>query len=132
MRLSQVLLAIAASFLFNSEALSATMDSNQAKIAKVASTGGPSQRLLRASYTPVEEVDDAEERLGGMDKFSVEHQNILKALAKKLGFNLSQAMADTGYFSKLPPPVFMEYITMYNTIYKMYPHKKQKHFQLKR
>ncbi|OWZ04483.1 Avirulence (Avh) protein [Phytophthora megakarya] len=69
MRLSQVLVIGAASFLFANEAIAVTMDSNQAKVSTMASAG-PTQRLLR-SYKHVEEdsddlddLDNLEERSG--------------------------------------------------------------------
>ncbi|OWY90619.1 Avirulence (Avh) protein [Phytophthora megakarya] len=57
MRLSQVLVVTAASFLFASDAIAVTMDSNQAKISTVAH-GGPKQRLLRRYKEPVDEEPD--------------------------------------------------------------------------
>ncbi|OWZ09366.1 Avirulence (Avh) protein [Phytophthora megakarya] len=61
MRLSQVLVVVAASFLFASETIAVTIDSNQAKISTVAH-GGPNQRLLRRYKEPVdEEPEDDEE-----------------------------------------------------------------------
>ncbi|KAF4314660.1 hypothetical protein G195_011607, partial [Phytophthora kernoviae 00238/432] len=62
MRLSHVLVAIAATFLVTSEAFSTTTDSNQAKISKVASPGGPSQRMLRTHHNTYEDEEDDEER----------------------------------------------------------------------
>ncbi|OWY99928.1 Avirulence (Avh) protein [Phytophthora megakarya] len=63
MRLSQVLVVVAASFLFASETIAVTIDSNQAKISTVAH-GGPNQRLLRRYKEPVDEepFQDLEER----------------------------------------------------------------------
>ncbi|RLN51432.1 hypothetical protein BBP00_00009896, partial [Phytophthora kernoviae] len=61
MRLSHVFVAIAATFLVTSEALSTTTDSNQVKISKVASPGGPSQRMLRTHHNTYE--DDEERSL---------------------------------------------------------------------
>ncbi|POM64197.1 Avr1b-1 Avirulence-like protein [Phytophthora palmivora] len=65
MRLSQVLVVAAASFLFASETIAVTMDSNQAKISTVEG-GGPSQRLLRRYEEPdsddLDDLDDTEER----------------------------------------------------------------------
>ncbi|OWZ00839.1 Avirulence (Avh) protein [Phytophthora megakarya] len=57
MRLSQVLVVVAASFLFASETIAVTIDSNQAKISTVAH-GGPNQRLLRRYKEPVDEEPD--------------------------------------------------------------------------
>ncbi|RLN50186.1 hypothetical protein BBJ29_000479 [Phytophthora kernoviae] len=51
MRLSHVLVLIAAAFLVTSEAFSTTTDSNQATISKVTSHAGPSQRFLRIYHT---------------------------------------------------------------------------------
>ncbi|POM61477.1 RxLR effector peptide [Phytophthora palmivora] len=65
MRLSQVLVVAAASFLFASEAIAVTADSNQAKLSTVARVG-PSQRLLRRYEEPdsddLDDLDDTEER----------------------------------------------------------------------
>ncbi|POM80734.1 Avirulence protein (Avh) [Phytophthora palmivora] len=62
MRLSQVLVVAAASFLFASETIAVTMDSNEAKLSTVA-RGGPSQRLLRRYEEPdSDDLDDTEER----------------------------------------------------------------------
>ncbi|OWZ14096.1 Avirulence (Avh) protein [Phytophthora megakarya] len=82
MRLSQVLVVAAASFLFATETIAVTMDSNQGKISSVA-RGGQSQRVLR-SYKPVEDdsddLDDSEERGGN---------SALKDLAKSWGLSFS-------------------------------------------
>ncbi|EGZ10416.1 hypothetical protein PHYSODRAFT_287041 [Phytophthora sojae] len=64
MRLSQVLVVAAASFLFASEAIAVTTDSVQAKITTVA-RGGPSQRLLRSYSKPAEENDSADSEKWG-------------------------------------------------------------------
>ncbi|RLN45299.1 hypothetical protein BBI17_009916 [Phytophthora kernoviae] len=76
MRLSHVLVAIAATFLVTSEALSTITDSNEAKISKVASPGGPSKRMLRTHHNTYEDDEDDEERglrfktsLNGYDAF---------------------------------------------------------------
>ncbi|POM79052.1 Avr1b-1 Avirulence-like protein [Phytophthora palmivora] len=62
MRLSQILMVAAASFLFASETIAVTMDSNQAKISTVVG-GTPSQRLLRRYEEPdSDDLDDTEER----------------------------------------------------------------------
>ncbi|KAG2766060.1 hypothetical protein Pcac1_g22657 [Phytophthora cactorum] len=86
MRLSQVLVVAAASFLFASEAIAVTMDSNQAKISTVA-RGGPSKRLLRSYSKPVEDdsddLDDSEERTG----------NGLAALATRWGYTVDDITA---------------------------------------
>nr|AGZ84875.1 RXLR-class effector Avh247-like protein [Phytophthora foliorum] len=63
MRLSHVLMVMAATFLLASEAFATTTDSNQAKIAQVTSPEGSSQRLLRNHPTTYED-DDSEERGG--------------------------------------------------------------------
>ncbi|POM62647.1 Avr1b-1 Avirulence-like protein [Phytophthora palmivora] len=64
MRLSQVLVVAAASFLFASEAIAVTVDSNQAKITVVG--GSPSQRLLRKYEEPdsdvLDDLENTEER----------------------------------------------------------------------
>lgn len=89
MRLSQVLVLIAASLLFTSEALSATMDS---KISKVTSPGASSQRLLRVHHSTVEDDDDSEER-GLTSKYAEK----LAAYADDLGFNLQRAEKSQTY-----------------------------------
>ncbi|POM59937.1 Secreted RxLR effector peptide protein [Phytophthora palmivora] len=85
MRLSQVLVVAAASFLFASEAITVTMDSNQAKISTVVG-GGPSQRLLRRNEKPVDpdsdDSDDLDEERGG-------NTDQLKALARSWGLSFS-------------------------------------------
>ncbi|OWY99634.1 Avirulence (Avh) protein [Phytophthora megakarya] len=90
MRLSQVVVVAVASFLFASEGIALSMDTNQAKILTVA-RGGPSQRLLR-SYKPVkddsddlddlEDLDDSEERGGNTEQ--------LQALARSWGLSFSK------------------------------------------
>nr|AEA51000.1 avirulence effector protein Avr3a [Phytophthora sojae]UEE94951.1 RxLR effector protein [Phytophthora sojae] len=60
MRLAQVVVVIAASFLVATDALSTT-NANQAKIIKGTSPGGHSPRLLRA-YQPDDEGDSPEDR----------------------------------------------------------------------
>ncbi|KAG7402308.1 hypothetical protein PHYBOEH_000016 [Phytophthora boehmeriae] len=59
MRLSYVLVVIAATFLLASEAFSTTADSVQGKISDVASPDSPTQRLLRTHHAAYE---DGEER----------------------------------------------------------------------
>ncbi|POM81405.1 Avirulence protein (Avh) [Phytophthora palmivora] len=87
MRLAQVLLVAAASFLFASEAIAATMDSNQAKISTVVG-GSPSQRLLRRNEKPVDpDLDDSDD----LDDLDEERgiKTELKALAKTWGLSFS-------------------------------------------
>ncbi|GMF57752.1 unnamed protein product [Phytophthora fragariaefolia] len=83
MRLSQVLVIAAASFLFASEAIAVTPDSNQAKISTVA-RGDSRQRFLRSYKKTVEDdsddLDDLDEERAG--------NSALEALAKSWGHNL--------------------------------------------
>ncbi|OWZ20238.1 Avirulence (Avh) protein [Phytophthora megakarya] len=88
MRLSQVLVVAAASFLFASDAIAVTMDTNQAKISTMA-RGGPSQRLLR-SYKPVEDDSDGLDDLEDLDDSEERGGNSgLKDLAKSWGLSYS-------------------------------------------
>ncbi|OWZ09082.1 Avirulence (Avh) protein [Phytophthora megakarya] len=96
MRFSQVVVVAAASFLFASEAIAVTVDTNQGKISTVA-RGGPSQRLLRSykaaeddsddldDLDDLEDLDDSEERGGN---------SALKDLAKS--WNLSYSGIKSG------------------------------------
>ncbi|POM70658.1 Avirulence protein (Avh) [Phytophthora palmivora] len=93
MRLTQVLVVATASFLFASEAIAVTMDSNQAKISTVA-RGGPSQRLLRSYKNHVEDdsdnFDDSEER-GPMTE--------LRTLATKWGYSIDDIVTGSARLS---------------------------------
>ncbi|POM70262.1 Secreted RxLR effector peptide protein [Phytophthora palmivora] len=84
MRLSQVLVIAAASFLFAGEAIAVTMDSNQAKISTVA-RGSPSQRLLRKyEETDSDDLDD-------LDYLNSEErgiESIVQALATQWGHSV--------------------------------------------
>lgn len=87
MRLSQVLVVIAASFLIGSEALSTSTDSNQVKLSEVASPSGHSQRLLRTHPKIVEDEDDSSEeraitarQWAKIDKYA---EDVLKIDVKK-------------------------------------------------
>ncbi|KAJ8528581.1 hypothetical protein ON010_g14748 [Phytophthora cinnamomi] len=80
MRLSQVLVVIAASVLVTSEALLTTTDSNQVKTSKVASLGS-GQRLLRTHPMVAEDEDDSEER--------VLSEAQIKAICAKVGISWS-------------------------------------------
>ncbi|POM79605.1 Hypothetical protein PHPALM_2678 [Phytophthora palmivora] len=88
MRLSQVLVIAAASFLFAGEAIAVTMDSNQAKISTVA-RGSPSQRLLRKyEETDSDDLDD----LDDLDYLNSEERGIeskLQALATQWGHSVN-------------------------------------------
>ncbi|POM73989.1 Hypothetical protein PHPALM_9109 [Phytophthora palmivora] len=87
MRLSQVLVIGAASFLFAGEAIAVTMDSNQAKISTVA-RGSPSQRLLRKYEEP--DSDDLDD-LDDLDYLNSEERGIeskLQALATQWGHSV--------------------------------------------
>ncbi|KAF4315106.1 hypothetical protein BBO99_00002630 [Phytophthora kernoviae] len=76
MRLSHVLVAIAATFVVTSEASSSITGSISAETSRVAVSGGPSQRMLRTHHTTYEDDEDEEERglrfktsLNGYDAF---------------------------------------------------------------
>ncbi|OWZ13275.1 Avirulence (Avh) protein [Phytophthora megakarya] len=90
MRLSQVLVLAAASFLFASETIAVTMGSNQAKISTVARVR-PNQRLLR-SYKPVEDDSDDQDDLDDLDDSEERGGNTeqLKALARGWGLSFSK------------------------------------------
>ncbi|POM81134.1 Secreted RxLR effector peptide protein [Phytophthora palmivora] len=106
MRLSQVLVVVAASFLFTSEALSAKTDSHQAQIADPTLIGDLGARLLRSHHTVVEADNDSEET--GFD--NVEDDSEERALlpkdytrltnyAEKLGIDVQRAATNTAYLS---------------------------------
>ncbi|GMF46384.1 unnamed protein product [Phytophthora fragariaefolia] len=82
MRFSQVLVAIAASFLVTSEVLLAAPTSEQATIAKVVMPGIPSQRFLRSQskQSTVSENDDSSDEERGELSFSQ-----MKAILKDMG-----------------------------------------------
>ncbi|POM57996.1 Avirulence protein (Avh) [Phytophthora palmivora] len=89
MRLSQVLVVAAASFLFASEAIAVTMDSNQAKISTVAH-GDTSQRLLRRNEKPVDPDSDDSDDLDDLDNLddTEERGPTLSQLAAKWGHSV--------------------------------------------
>ncbi|KAE9000215.1 hypothetical protein PF010_g13231 [Phytophthora fragariae] len=93
MRLSQVLVLIAASFLVASEAHSTTTESNQVKLSEVASPSGPNQRLLRTHQQIVEDEDDSSEER----TFTPTQLEKLERYATKLGINWERAQRDTQY-----------------------------------
>ncbi|OWZ07421.1 Avirulence (Avh) protein [Phytophthora megakarya] len=82
MRLSQFLVVVAASFLFASETIAVTIDSNQAKISTVAH-GGPNQRLLRRYKEPVDEEPDDLNNLQDLEERG--KTTMLKELAESWG-----------------------------------------------
>ncbi|OWZ12531.1 Avirulence (Avh) protein [Phytophthora megakarya] len=82
MHLSQILVAVAASFLFASEAIAVTMDSNQAMVSTVA-RGDPDQRLLRRYKEPVEEDSDDLNNLQDLEERG--KTTMLKELANSWG-----------------------------------------------
>ncbi|OWY94008.1 Avirulence (Avh) protein [Phytophthora megakarya] len=91
MRLTQVVVVAAVSFLFTSDVIAVTMDSNQAKVSAVAGAD-PSHRFMR-SYKPVEEdsddldvIDETEER-GGTSK--------LQDLARSWGLSYDEIATGT-------------------------------------
>ncbi|KAF4314758.1 hypothetical protein BBO99_00009020 [Phytophthora kernoviae] len=92
MRLSHVLVAIAATFLVTSEAFSTTTDSNEAEISKVALSGGPSQRMLRTHHNIYEDKEDEEDE-------EDEEERGLSSL--KMKFMRSQGMSADDYAEKL-------------------------------
>ncbi|KAG7387113.1 hypothetical protein PHYBOEH_008371 [Phytophthora boehmeriae] len=61
MRLSHVLVVIAAAFLVTSEALLTASDSNQVKLSEVSSPQAESQRFLRTRHTTYEDDDNDED-----------------------------------------------------------------------
>ncbi|KAF4316253.1 hypothetical protein BBO99_00009609 [Phytophthora kernoviae] len=89
MRLSHVLVVIAATFLLTSEALLATTDSNQVKISKVTSPGGPSQRMLRTHHNTYEDDEGNEDD---------EERALTK---KKMKKKMKNKMTVDGYANKL-------------------------------
>ncbi|OWZ11407.1 Avirulence (Avh) protein [Phytophthora megakarya] len=120
MRLSLFFVAIAASFLFTSQAFSATMDNNQAKIATLASPADPNERLLRV-HPRVEEEDDSEddsEERNYWKYFSRTDKDDLIAHAKNLGFDLKASFKDTSIFNRLSSDHQWAYINKLNEIKK--------------
>ncbi|KAE8883570.1 hypothetical protein PF005_g15334 [Phytophthora fragariae] len=96
MRLSQVLVTIAASFLVRSEALSTSTDS---KLSEVGSPSGPSQRLLRTHPRFVEDEDDSSEERG----LSAHQWKQLQAYAENtLGIDWKRVEQSTSYLQKHP------------------------------
>ncbi|OWZ09854.1 Avirulence (Avh) protein [Phytophthora megakarya] len=122
MRLSQVFAAIAASFLFTSQAFSANMDNNQAKIATVASPGISNQRLLRAHHRVEEEVGTEERNY--WNKFSATDQQRLIKKAEKIGFNLLESFKKPSIFNALSKAQQQSYFDKLNKIKKAYKSQK--------
>ncbi|OWZ12550.1 RxLR effector protein [Phytophthora megakarya] len=114
MHCSPVWVIAIVSLVLTSGVLSATTDASQIKISSVKSPADSNHRLLRGNFV-VDDVD-TEERAGGIDKFSVKHQDKLKAYAKKLGFNLDTF---AGY-SRVSAENKQKYIDYYNKIYRKY------------
>ncbi|KAJ8574556.1 hypothetical protein ON010_g4655 [Phytophthora cinnamomi] len=111
MPLSQVVVVITASFLVTSEALSTTMDSDQAKVSKVVSPGASHHRLLRIHDTADEDEDtsdDSEER--GLTPTQMEDYAI-----KKLGIDWAKSERSTAYFQSLKNCA--KYVAMYNNYF---------------
>nr|AEL17365.1 putative RxLR effector protein [Phytophthora sojae]UEE94953.1 RxLR effector protein [Phytophthora sojae]UYW66147.1 RxLR effector protein [Phytophthora sojae] len=90
MRLVQVVVVTAASFLVATDALSTT-NANQAKIIKGTSPGGHSPRLLRA-YQPDDEGDSPEER-------TLPNSQVAKIL-NKLGVTWDDVLRDSALFER--------------------------------
>nr|UEE94950.1 RxLR effector protein [Phytophthora sojae] len=90
MRLAQVVVVIAASFLVATDALSTT-NANQAKIIKGTSPGGHSPRLLRA-YQPDDEGDSPEDR-------TLSKAQVTKIL-NKLGVTWGDVMRNPALFQR--------------------------------
>ncbi|KAF4317321.1 hypothetical protein G195_008855 [Phytophthora kernoviae 00238/432] len=86
MRVSHVLVAIAATFLVTSEAFSTTTGSNKVEISKVALSGGPSQRMLRTHHNIYEDDEDEGER--GLDLAKMETMMANKMTAMEYAENL--------------------------------------------
>lgn len=93
MRLAPLLMALAASFLVSTEALSATTETTQTKLAKVASTDAINQRLLRTNEGIDEYEDDTSEERG----LSPEQLHKLRKYGKSLGIDMQRADRDTLY-----------------------------------
>ncbi|ETL39982.1 hypothetical protein L916_08729 [Phytophthora nicotianae] len=95
MRLSRVLVVIAATFLATTDALSTNTGIHAVN---VISHNGPSQRLLRSDYTTAEEDDDSEARALNLEKMKtmldagMTAANSAKEMAK---------LAETHKFKKL-------------------------------
>ncbi|OWY96288.1 RxLR effector protein, partial [Phytophthora megakarya] len=122
--------AIAASFLFTSQAFSATTDNNQANIATEASPGISNQRLLRVHPRVEEEdgsedgseddsEDDSEER-NYWKYFSRADKDTLKAHAKDIGFDLKASFKDYSIFTRLTPEQQWAYMNKLNEIKEKY------------
>ncbi|KAG6951215.1 hypothetical protein JG688_00013824 [Phytophthora aleatoria] len=113
MRLSQVIVVIAAALLATSDALS---DFNAASISNVASASDPSQRLLRTHHA-YDTTADEEERAGA----PIERVN---SLARKCGIGLDRATSEVGYFARLDKDFLEKHQAALNKLNKKY--KKQK------
>ncbi|KAG6594269.1 putative secreted RxLR effector protein [Phytophthora cinnamomi] len=109
MRLSHVLVIAAASFLFASEAIAVTMDS-EITVAR----DGLSQRRLRSYNKPAkdddsddsakrgftaEEDDESDEERGFSDRFTPEQLERLREKAEKLGYNFKHIESGTAKFA---------------------------------
>ncbi|OWZ11567.1 RxLR effector protein [Phytophthora megakarya] len=99
MRVSQAVLVLVASFLFTSEALSATMDSNQAQIAKMTSPGD--QRLLRAYHKSTdEEIDSEDDSLEERGLNSAAKAQLAR-VAEGLGIDIQKAERSATYLAQI-------------------------------
>ncbi|KAE9322007.1 hypothetical protein PF008_g17683 [Phytophthora fragariae] len=93
MRLSQVFVAIAASFLVASKALSTSTDSNQAKIAELTPPTVSSQRLLRTHHRIVDDEDDSSEERGISNA-------VLGSICQRLGIDFQRASREATYLQR--------------------------------
>ncbi|ETN21823.1 hypothetical protein PPTG_01916 [Phytophthora nicotianae INRA-310] len=111
MRLSQVLLVIAAAMLAASDALS---DSDVASISKGALPSGPSQRLLRTHHA-YDTTADTEERAAPLER--------INSLAKKFDIDLKRAK-EPGYMASINADVLERYQAALSKLHKKFKTKK--------
>ncbi|ETI44825.1 hypothetical protein F443_10504 [Phytophthora nicotianae P1569] len=112
MRLSQVLLVIAAAMLAASDALS---DSDVASISKGALPSGPSQRLLRTHHA-YDTTANVEERAAPLER--------INSLAKKFDIDLDKAARDAGYWTTIKSDVLERYQAALSKLHKKFKTKK--------
>ncbi|RLN57289.1 hypothetical protein BBJ29_009403 [Phytophthora kernoviae] len=122
MRLSHVLVAIAATFVVTSEASSSITGSTSTETSRVAVSGGPSQRMLRTHHNTYGDDEDDEER--GLTPKAMESMKSMKAegktvddYAKELGIAEKMQGFKTnsrGYQAFLHTDKYQDYIGYFN------------------
>ncbi|ETK70731.1 hypothetical protein L917_21456 [Phytophthora nicotianae] len=109
MRLSRFLTVVAASLLVTCEAITTSIEFDQAKISKMTSPDSSSQRFMRNLRLADGDNESSEERT-----LTMEQTKELKALCKQLGFSYKKLLTKPNYAYKIPQEKLQEYHTKLN------------------